>query len=391
MKASQLLRYLNEQQQAIDAVVRELDEVQVAFNAQFDDFKAQHDMKLVRLTGDVYDRLAGEDGVGSALHQAIEARLPEETRLLEARRQKVRDEYLPRRHQAADEVLQTAQAEMAHLRTLNPQLDEEEESLKRQKAELGAHLQALNDEIRTKSRGLGVVRHFLDITRADRERQRVLGKLEAVNESLQNVRRRWEQKRTEIEENQARYQHEWQMESIAVARLQSELDQLDDDAQRAELALRRAIHHVLDNLKAPAPGSDQALNADLDEMVELNIETDNYHDALATVGGLIGLLRGIRSGLEAVGKSVNGLQREYEMHSSYLSPLSFHLPDRVDAFHQRWPDLARQFVDEEVVGQHPVEFAQQVKPMLDGPLSEANVKAMFDALGEMIERATAAW
>ncbi|MFC2038040.1 hypothetical protein ACFLYD_08825, partial [Chloroflexota bacterium] len=60
-------------------------------------------------------------------------------------------------------------------------------------------------------------------------------------------------------------------------------------------------------------------------------------------------------------------------------------------FHQQWPALAQQFSDEETIGGQPEDFAIAVQPLLDGPLSEANIKAMFDDLGRMIEQATARW
>jgi hypothetical protein len=310
---------------------------------------------------------------------------------LEERREKVREEYLPRRRQAADEILQQAQAEMAGLRSLNPRLDRQEEELKAEKAALEARLAVLNDEIRSKSRGLGVVRHFLAISRADRERQRTIGKLEALVGSLTKVRKEWDEERQAVEKHQAELQERWQLESIAVARLQAELDQLDDGQAREDLALRRAIRRVLDDLKEPVPTPDPTLAAGLQDMAALNVQTDAYHEGLASVGGLIGLLRGIRSGLEAITQSVEGLVREQEMHSAYLKPLDFQLPAGVEAFHKQWTALNGQFSNEATVGAHPAAFSAAVRPLLEGSLSQPSIEAMFADLGKMIERAAAVW
>jgi hypothetical protein len=126
-------------------------------------------------------------------------------------------------------------------------------------------------------------------------------------------------------------------------------------------------------------------------MVDLNIQTDSYHEGLASVGGLIGLLRGIDSGLQAIRKSVDGIRREHEMHSAYLAAPDFSLSDDVRAFHEQWPALARQFADEKVIGQQPAGFAEAVQPLLTGPLSQARIEAMFQSLGTTIERATDRW
>jgi hypothetical protein len=393
MNAQDMLRYLRRQGEQIELLNQQLDEIQVAFNAQFDDFQTRHDAQLDRLTQEVFQRLNGEGSgtVAPGLVTAIEAQLPAERERIDERRAKLRDEYLPQRREAADGTLQQAQLGMKHLRALNPALDREEEKLKAQKAELEAQLAALNDQIRSQSRGLRLVRHFAAILRADRERQRIVGKLEALAQSLYDVRRRWEQESDRIREEQQALQDRWQLESIAVARLQTELDQLDDEAFRQDLAQRRAIRHVLDGLKVPLPGADPELEAGLAQMIELNIQTDTYHEGLASVGGLIGLLGGIHSGLEAIQESVEALDREQKMHSAYLKALDFRLPASVEQFHDQWPDLARRFADEDVIGQQPADFRAEVEPLLQGPLSEANVEASFQALGKAIERAAAAW
>lgn len=388
MKAGEILHYLDDQMRAIEVLVGELEEIQVAFNAKFDQWQSQHDAALQRLT----DRIAElPDAIGSALRSAIDGRMPLELKRIEERRQKVQEDYLPRRQRAADALLQEAQAELAEMRTLNPQLDEEEEELKSEKSRLEAHLSELNERIRARSKGLGVIRNLRTITEDDRERQRIIGKLEVINRSLYEIRREWEQKSEETRASQAKLQAQWQMESIAVARLQSELDQLDDQVHRQDLAQRRAIRQVLDALKRPASSSDSDLESGLQEMVNLNIRTDAYHEGLASVGGLIGLLRGINNGMDAVRKSIDGLAREQEMHSAYLKPLDFSLPARVKTFHKQWSSLTQQFTDEETMGAGPEQFSAAVRPLLEEPLSEARIEDMFSALQAMIRQATEAW
>ncbi len=387
MNAKQLLQYLDTQTRAVEDLINQLDEIQVVFNAQFDAFKAQHDTELDQLT----DRIAGQlHKLSPGLRAAIDDRLPTEQERLAERRQVVEEQYLPKRRQAADEVLREAQAELAELRALNPELDRQEEELKAEKAKLESRLTVLNDEIRQQSRGLGTVLHFRTITRADRERHQIIGKLEMVNQSLYTVRHEWESRHSRILASQAELQRKWQLETIAVARLQSELDQLSDTAGCDDLALRRAIRHVLDILKEPQHTPEPELNADLQEMIELNIQTDTYHEGLAAVGGMIGLLRGINSGMQAIRQSVQGLYDEQTMHSAYLKPLSFHLPARVEAFHKQWPELTQRYMDQDEIGNHPAQFSTAVKPLLEGPLSETNITGAFEDLGDMLKQATKA-
>jgi chromosome segregation ATPase len=388
MNAAQMLQYLDRQKQAIHTLINELDEIQVAFNAQFDEFKKDHDATLDSLT----DELAAKpDAIAPTLQAAIHDRLQVERESIARRREKVREEYLPARRETADQLLAQAQVEMADLRKLNPELDEREEKLKEGKQHFEAQLEELNEEIRLKSRGLGVVRHFMTITKADRERQRIIGRLESINDSLYHLRSRWERERTKAEKLQSAYQRQWQLESIAVARLQSELDQLDDDVRSENLALRRAIRHVLDELKEPTGSPDPEVESRLQKMIDLNIQTDDYQTGLASVGGFIGLLRGIQNGLDAVRKSIDGLAQEERMHSAYLRPLKFDLPKEVEAFHRQWTSLAQRFDNEEMIGAHPTEFAASVQPLLDKPLSQPAIEVMFNSLSGMIAKATAHW
>jgi hypothetical protein len=388
MNIDELLAYLEQQETAILDLVRQLDEVQVAFSGQFDRFQADHDATLEHLTEQVVDRL---EAAGPNLQAAIHAQLVEEKARIDERRQKVREQYLPQRRQAADRLLAQAQAELADLHTLNPQLDAEEEALKRQQAQLEGRLTELNETIRKQSRGLGVVLRFPAITRTDRERHRVLGKLEAVHESLREVRQQWETQRREVETHQATHRERWQLESIAVGRLQAELDQLDDSERRGDLALRRAVRYVLDHLKEATRASDPEIHARLEEMVELNIQTDSYHEGLASVAGLIALLGGLRSGLQALQQSAEGLKREQQMHRAHLRPLSFALPAQVAEFHRKWPVLAKRFADEAQISAQPAEFAAAVRPLVDGPLSRERIEQQFGALNTMIQQATAKW
>jgi hypothetical protein len=388
MDVAELMQYLDNQNDAIQELVDQLDEVQVAFNAEYDRFRSEHDAQLDTLSEEVCARLEDMD---SALQTAVEERYQEELSLIDERSEEVRVLYLPERQQSADSLLAKAQADRAKLRALNPELDAREEDLKRQKASLGARLAELNEDIKKKSAGLGVVLHFMAITEADRDRQRVIGKIEVVNNSLQAVRDEWVREAREGEERQAEYQRRWRLESMAVARLQAELERIEDQGFRQELALRRAVRHVLDALKDPLPGPVPEIDSGLREMVALNSQTDSYHVGLASVGGVIGLLRGVLAGMQAIQRSIAGLANEQEMHKAYLSPLAFRLPPRVEEFHTQWPVLAKQFSDEDAVGAHPSRFSEAVTPLLEGPLSQASIESMFNDIGTMIEHATAEW
>lgn len=386
--ADQFLRHLDEQHQEIQAVISELDECQIAFNGQYDLFRQQHDAHLARLTEQVLDAL---DDLPASWRAEIEQRATTEREQVTERRMELRETLIPVLQAEADQLLKDAQADLDRIRALNPQLDAKEERLKAIQARLQGELEALNQEIRQKGRGLGVVTRFRQIHRADRERAHILGRLETIAESVRDLREEWATAQKESASLQQEAQSAWQAKSLELARLQEELDGLDDEARREALIWRRAVNHVLDHLKAPVAGAPSALQPDLEHMIELNIQTDDYHASLAGTAGLIATLAGIQSGLTAIRRSVEGLQREQEMHSAYLKPLSFRLPDAARAFDGQWARLAKRFVDEKDVAAHPRDFLDGIGPLQDEMLSAAQIERVFGGYGQAIEEAAKAW
>jgi len=388
MNAQDVLGSLAEGTRSIERLIGQLDEIQVAFNARFD--------ALVAQKGSLVDRLvelmaSSPEAMPSELRPAVDEEMVRQREQLDERRRKLHREYLPQRERAADELLQQAQAQLAQLRAANPSLNEREEAHKKLKAELEAGLAQRNDEIRRLSRGLGVALRFGAISRADRDRQRSIGKLEAVNASIRDVRQEWDQLRSQIEKEQTSSRERWQLEKIAVARLRTELDQLDNDRTRESLALRRALRVTLETLTSAPAAPDPGLASGLEELAALNVEAGQYEKGLAAVGGLVGLCRGIADGTGAVIKSIEGLKGEQDMHSAHLKPLRFSLPAECESLHRQWPVLASQFADEKLLGNHPLDFAASVQPILNGPLSQKTIEATFKALGVMISQATANW
>jgi len=383
----QLNDFLLENRRKIDAVGREVEEIQVGFNSAYVEFKANHDAQLARLTEKLFARL---DSLGPELRAQIDERAVEERRLLEGRREQLREELIPQTQAEADTVLAQAQEQLQALRQLNPELNEREEVYKTHRAALEAKLAELNEEISRLSRGLGFIFHFISIAQLDRQRQRIIGQLEILAENLKEVREEWQARQQEFQAEQEALQDRWRELGLKVAELRTELAYLDDDAQRETLALKRAIRHVLDNLKEPIPCS-KDLRSELEAMIELNIKTDAYQEGLGMVGGLIALLDSIGKGIDNLRESVEGLIGEQRMHSQYLPPLKVQLPDSVIAFHSQWDGLRAKMRDDARMCAHPLEFLEVARPIMERDLSDEAITNMFNRLGRALDKATKKW
>ncbi len=383
----QLNDFLSDNRRKIDAVGREVEEIQVGFNSAYVEFKADHDAQLASLTETLFEKL---DNLGPELRTLVDERAVEERRLLAERWTELREKLIPQTQAEADAVLVQAQEQTKALRQLNPRLDEREEGYKAQQAALETKLAELNAEISQRSRGLGFVIRFISIAKLDRQRHRVLGQLETLAHNLKEVRQEWQTHQQEFQAGQEALQSQWRELSLTVAELKRELAYLDDEAQREDLAMKRAGRYILDNLKDPVP-CPADLRPALNAMIELNVKTDAYQEGLGMVGGLIALLDSVGKGMDSFQESVGGLIGEQRMHSEFLPGLKLRLPDSAIAFHKQWDGLRAKMRDDARLCAHPTEFLEAARPVIQRDLSNEAVTSMFNSLGQALTEATEKW
>ena len=388
MSMGQLADYFADQVEEISRLEAEIEEIQVGFNSAFVEFKARHDETLITLTDQV---LVQYDEIAPALRARMEERRVVERETLQKRHQELRDDKIPAVRKETDEKLADARAAECALREDNPDWDLKEERLKAKLGDLVEELKSLNVEIRRWGKGLGFVTHYIRIVKLDRRRNQVVGKVTATRSQLEEVRAEWKEMVATEAGEQTRLQEEWRDLSVKAARLGDEFDYLDDEERLEALALRRAVTGVLDETNDPGACEEGALHDEIQEMIRLNIQTDNYQKGLGTVAGVIALLRGVTTGLRSFRASVEAIDREQKMHSAYLEKLSFPLPAVVEHFNAQWEPLRKSLKDEKRLSRYPLEFVAAVEPVLKNGLSTISVQNMFTALESELERATADW
>jgi chromosome segregation ATPase len=381
-------RFITETIQGIERARREIEEVQVGFNSAYVEWKAPHDATLEQLVGTIDERL---QDVGADLRGRIAARQVEEHATIAARLEELETTLIPETQAEADQMVVGGQRIVAEMRELNPRLDREEETLKEQRNGLRAELDDLNKEIRRLSGCFVVVLNYFKLTKLDRQRQKVIGRLQVIENHLKRVREEWETAQEGTRSQQEALKERWRELTIKLAEMQAERDRLAVAENREELARRRAIRHIVDNLTEDLASPDAELKRELDRMVELNIQTDEYEDALSSVIGLLAMLDGVVEGMRRFSESVDGLQEEQRMHGANLPKLTIDVPDSVTGFHQLWPDLARQVRDERHLAANPDEFMALVAPVTDEALSDDRIDGMFGGLGQALEKATKRW
>ena len=62
-----------------------------------------------------------------------------------------------------------------------------------------------------------------------------------------------------------------------------------------------------------------------------------------------------------------------------------------EALEKEWDELAATVRDDARLAAHPAEFVAAIRPSIDKDLTEANIKGMFESLGQALTRATRSW
>ena len=377
MNADEFLRHVQGQLSKAQQSFDEIAQAQSEFQGAYVRFKGMHDKLLNELV----------DGRGGSLPEPLAvqaaARLPAEEQAVAARIKEL-DELWARRQGEADAKVAAMQAAAAGLRALNPQLNDREESVKAMIAFRQQRLNDLNAKVQKLGGGLGFVLRAGKIRDLDNERHKLVGRLEELNKQLAEVRQQWKEKHDAVAADQAEMKTEWASITVQAGSLKAERDALAADP--AGQARRRAVLYVLDNLKELQGADDE-----LKRMIDLNIQTDNYHAALGSVAGLLGVLKGIHEGLERFGGSVSAIAEEQSLHSAHLKALNLSLPPQVVAFEKVWEELLPKVRDEKECAAHPAEFVAAMRPFVEQRFTPAIIGGYFEALGKTIKAATSGW
>jgi len=375
--------FIADQRAKIGNAFQEVEQVQVEYQGAYTRFKAEHDKTLLALANQIETQ---DDGLGDALKAQIDARVPIEKQTIVQRITALEKEQIPKLQEHADDLLARARKEIADLREMNPKLNEQEESLKADLARLQQQLDDLNAQVKKLGSGLGFIFNAWKIHSLDRERFQVIGRMQSTEERLKKVRQDWKDLRDMVTKEEMEWKMQWQVTTAQVGQLRQERDYL---AQNMDAEARhRANVYVLDNLKALSAGTD---STPLKQMVDLDIQTDNFQAALGSVASMLGVLKGIDEGLGRMNESVSAIIAEQNRHGAYLGGLSIVLQDSAVAFGQTWDDLIAKVKDEKTLATHPADFVAAMKPFLDERLTKEHIVALFDMLGNALKEATQNW
>jgi hypothetical protein len=311
----------------------------------------------------------------------------------------------------AEKVRQESRQEEAAVRQKNVDLDGKEEALKAKSSDLLARVDAYNARIRSLASGFGFFNNFFSMRRLAAERKALDDEQNALAGQIDRLRRAWAEREQAYTQAEAARQEKWTKLKTEASALQAKVDSLS--GARGAIVFRTAAEKVLfarspklpasapddpkcSRCKAPNAGSfhfcricAQRLRADrpdfegsLAEIAELNQHHRNFSEGMRSCQELIGLVRGIKSGLENFFKSLHSM---LENESRYPLPkLQIEVPAAAQSYGREFDALL------ELVAQpgseHPLQFGMKVKSAVEPRFTEAAVKGFFNAMGDELSR-----
>jgi hypothetical protein len=303
------------------------------------------------------------------------------------------------------------------IRKKNVKLDQLEEDLKVRSEKLLAQIRDYNERIRQLGRGFGFFAGFFKMRGLAAEREALEREQSDVAARIEGVRNRWadqEKEHTEIEQG---IQEDWVQQETEAAALQTKIDYCR--AARPRLIRRSTIESVLfemePDLPAPQAGDPPCprcktpnpeachfcricaqrltddrpdLEGSIRELAEVNRHHQRFSEGMQACQEIIGLVRGIKSGLEAFMESVQDVKNTANKYN--LTTLEIDVPKRSISYGEQL-DVLKEAVSKDQ-SLHPVDFAEQVNTVFHKVFTEKNIQSYFETMGkELSQRANRQW
>lgn len=410
---SDFIEYLDGRIGLIGQVEQRLCKLQEKYETFFAEVTAVREAELAQLTEHILsDRSKLPDRFNEALDRTeaqVEQELAEKLAALEQQRERCLAQ--------AEKARQASREQERAMHGKNVELDRQEEALKARSEKLLAAVADHNDRIRQLGRGFGFFANFFQMRRLNRERAALDREQTDIAAHIERLRLQWTASEAPYAKKERELQQAWVQHETEAAALQTKIDYLAE--ARPRIVLRSTVERVLYELgeepPAPAKGDPPCprckgpnpatshfcaicaqrlqqdrpdLEGSIREIAEVNLHHRRFSEGMQASQGIIGLVRGLRSGLEAFLESVSDVRRTEGKYN--LSTLEINVPDGSLQWGKQFDELARAV--ERDLSLHPKAFAEQVDRLTKQVFTEQQIKDYFESMGnELSTRAHAQW
>jgi hypothetical protein len=314
-------------------------------------------------------------------------------------------------HKEAEERRRASLKAERYIRKKNVDLDGEEEALKERNRKLLVQIGEFNRRIKEMSGGFGFFSNLFKMRRLQKERTLLDQEQADITARIDNLRQKWERQEQRHHEQEGQRKREWVDLSTEAAALQTKIEHLE--SSRTRIVQRSAMEQVLFDIQPslPAPGKDDPpcprcrmpnpgsyhfchicairLTRDrpdfagsIGEIAEINIHHARFSEGMQACQEIIGLVRGLKTGLDAFRKSVDDVMDSENRYP--LPKLQIDVPQKSKDYGRHFDGL-KQTLDADL-SLHPKAFAKRIQTMTSEIFSENRIKDYFETMGKELSR-----
>lgn len=404
---SDFKKFLDGRREVLGRAEDALCAMQEKYEAFFAEVSSVREAELAQLRAHV---MAGRDALPADFVARLdEARAEAERdydRKLEELR-KTRDGLLAE----AEKARQDSIREETSVRATNVELDRKEEELKAEVATILPEIEEHNRRIREMGTGFGFFKNLFAMRALKKERDVLDERQVTLSAKIHSLRTRWESEETKHVEKEKALRRRW-------VELKSEADAIETKiahvgSMRSRVVERTMLERALFAYRpelAPAGPDDrpcprcaqpnppthhfcrlcaQRLLADrpdfagsLYEMAELNLHHEIFSEGMKACQELIGLVRGLKSGLENFTKSVQEMIATEKKYP--LAKLAIDVPQWSVEYGRKFDQLVALATPQGAF--HPKDVAARIEEATRKVYTEPQIKQFFETMGEELSR-----
>ncbi|MEW6368309.1 MAG: hypothetical protein AB1714_27070 [Acidobacteriota bacterium] len=412
-RLSDFEKYLAGRRDALKGAEEKLCALQTKYESFFSEVARVREAELGQLDGHVR---AGRAALPGWLDAALTSAEAAATKEFDQELARIQERHASLAKEAEERRRRSLELEKL-VRRKNTSLDAEEEALKIRSVKLLEQIRGYNDRIRQMGRGFGFFSNLFRMRALAAERKRLDREQGDVAARIDALRTRWKETEAEGVERERELRGEWvKLESDAAA-VQAKIDYLEQS--RSQVIARSSLERVLfekatmppppkpgdpacPRCASPNPASNHFchicamrltpdrpdLEGSIDEMAQLNLHHRRFADGMKACQEIIGLVRGLKTGMDAFMESVTKMIENEKRYP--LAKLQIEVPDRSMQYGRHFDQL-RDAVSKDL-SLHPQDFASQVAALTQNVFTADNIKLYFETMGQELSlQAKAQW
>ena len=405
--------YLEERRTLLSEVEQHLCKLQEKYESHFSEITRVRDNEFRQLREII---LTDRSKLPDNFNRALDENLKKQERQFDNKLEDLKRERDKLQKEAEEKRRASVKAEKG-IRRKNVTLDREEEELKARNQKLLAQIAEFNRRIKEMSKRFGFFTNLFKMRSLQKERKLIDQEQSDIAARIDRLRQRWQEREQRHHDKETQYRRDWVDLSTEAAALQTKIEYLE--SKKTRIIQRSAMEGVLFDMqpslsepqksdppcprcKMPNPPSHHfcyicaiRLTKDrpdfagsIGEIAEINIHHSRFSEGMQASQEIIGLVRGLKTGLDAFMKSVDDVMDSERRYP--LPKLKISVPKKSKDYGKHFDGLKQ--IAAADLSLHPKAFAKKIQIMTSEIFSENRIKDYFETMGnELTRQADSQW